>query len=99
MNVFANYDRAEAIRDTRALLKDNRDEWVREKADEISSRFPELVDDFVSAFTPGRCWMIVAGNETAQDAYADFVEKVCLAEAEKMAKENEFINGNFSEVA
>lgn len=99
MNPYSSFDKAEEHRDLAASIKQQRDEWVREKADELSALFPELVTDFASPFGSGKFYVKLIGDDDAQEAYATFVDTFCLAKAERMARENEFTHGSYQEVA
>lgn len=99
MKPYANFDRAEEQRELNHEIQISREEWVREKANELSELFPELITDFATPFGNGKFYVKLIGNEDAQDAYATFVDTFCLAKAERLAKENEFLYGSFSEVA
>ncbi|CAI1787282.1 Uncharacterised protein [Serratia entomophila] len=96
MNPFMNYDRAEEVRESKVDYQRARDEWVRDKADELSKKWPEQLSMFANPFL--RMGLSLQGDD-AQEAYAEMVEKVCQQQAEKMAGENEFLHGTFREVA
>jgi hypothetical protein len=93
------YDRTEAARESQHDHQVLRDEWVRNKANELAELFPELVTDFATPFGNSKFYVKLIGDEDAQDAYATFVDTFCLAKAEKQARENEFLHGSYSEVA
>ncbi len=95
MTPYVMHERAEVARGAAESHQVSRDEWIRDKANELAEKYPELVTDFVS----WKYFSLVCSSETAQDLYAEFVDKMCLEAAEKMAKENEFLTGKFSEVA
>ncbi|CAI1766846.1 Uncharacterised protein [Serratia fonticola] len=96
MNAYMNYDRAEEVRESRSEYEQSKSEWIRNKADELSKKWPELLSDFANPFLRSGLGLYGDG---AQDAYADMVERICLAEATRQASENEFLNGTFREVA
>lgn len=98
MNAYAAYDRAEYIRDTRELQQIGRDEWVRERADEINDQFPVNLSDFASPFKNSFYRMIIANSEL-QELYAEFADRASVVLAEAEAKENELLYDNYSGVA
>lgn len=93
-----NYDRIENARESANCYKQEKDEWIRNKADDLSAKWPELLDDLISPFLISNIGLAHYGSDM-QDAYAEMVEKICLAEAKKQAVEHEFLNGTFREVA
>lgn len=99
MNAYRMYDKEEQRRETLSDYQTSRDEWVRNAASELAESFPELVTDFATPFGGGRFYVKLIGDEDAQIAYATFVDTFCLAKAERLAKENEFLHGSYSEVA
>ncbi|CNJ55434.1 Uncharacterised protein [Yersinia rohdei] len=97
MNPFMSHDRLENARESVNAYKQEKDEWIRNKADELSTKWPELLDELISPFLISGIGLAHYGSDM-QDAYAEMVEKICLAEAQKQAKEHEFLNGTFREV-
>lgn len=98
MNAYAAYDRAEYIRDTRELQQIGRDEWVRERADEINELFPESIATFASPFQNPAYRKIISNSEV-QELYAEFVDRASVILAEDEAKGNELLYDNYSGVA
>lgn len=98
MNPFMSYDRLESARENANTYRQEKDEWIRNKADELSAKWPELLDELISPFLISSIGLAHYGSD-AQDAYAEMVEKICLDEAKKQAAEHEFLNGTFREVA
>lgn len=98
MNAYAAYDRAEYIRDTKELQQIGRDEWVRERADELNALFPENIATFASPFQ-NPVYRKIISNSEVQELYAEFVDRASVAIAEAEAKENEFLYDNYQGVA
>lgn len=82
MNRFSMYDRVEQERQRGEDSQVKRDEWIRNKADELAESFPQCAMDFYpqhKGFSPYRVGL---DSDAAQDAYAAYVDTVCLAKAE-----------------
>lgn len=92
MNRFANYDLIERHNENVEAAKVERDEWIRSKADQLAGFFPQCAMDFYpkskGGFNP---YQVGLDSDEAQDAYADFVDAVCLAKATKLRMEAEFM--------
>ena len=98
MSAYANYDRAEYDRDTRELNQIARDEWIRERADEISETFPENLANFASPFQ-NPIYPKVVTNREIQELYAEFVDRASVILAESEERESYFLNDNYQGVA
>jgi hypothetical protein len=96
MNPFVNYDRADEAQNDKAAYQQARDEWIRDKADELSKKWPEQLSMFANPFLRVSLGLY---DDESQDAYAEMVDKLCIAQATKQASENEWMNGTFREVA
>lgn len=94
MSAYVNYDRAEYIQDTRELNQIARDEWVRERADEINDQFPINLSDFASPFQNTFYRMLLANSEL-QELYAEFADRASVILAESEATENELLHDNY----
>lgn len=91
MSRFTMYDHVEQMRNDAEAVQVHRDEWVRNKADELAASFPQCAMDFYRTsigFSPYRVGM---DSDAAQDAYAQFVESVCLAKAKELLSDAEFM--------
>lgn len=93
MSRFITYDRIEQGRDVAAVMKVARDEWVRNKADELASQFPECVMDFYRTSLGLSPYGVGLDSDAAQDAYAVFVEAVCLEKAKKLRSDKDWQEG------
>ena len=76
---FAVAENAEAQRWDRHYAELNYDEAVRERAEELSALFPDDVEMF-AADNPA--YFSLLASDDAQDAYAAFVDRICLAKAQ-----------------
>ena len=80
---MAAYALQHSVEEQRWQEHDNqveRSEWIRERADELQAKWPEeltrLYNPFLHGSLPG------LRLDDAQDAYAEMVDKICLAQAE-----------------
>lgn len=96
MNPHMNYDRTEDARERKAAYQQARNEWIRDKADELAKKWPEQLSTFANPFLRVSLGLY---DDESQDAYAEMVEKLCVAQATKQAADNEWMNGTFREVA
>lgn len=80
MPAYAQHDIAEEHRWKEHEAQVGKDEWIRDHADELQAQWPEeltrLYNPFLHTSLPG------LRNDAAQDAYAEMVDKICLAQAE-----------------
>lgn len=91
MNRFAMYDRVEHQREMADAAQIEREEWIRDKADQLAATFPQCAMDFyptMSRFSPYRVGL---DSDEAQDAYAVYVDTVCLAKATQLYSEAQFM--------
>ncbi|WP_447887663.1 hypothetical protein [Serratia fonticola] len=96
MNPYANYDRAEDVRESKSEYEQSKSEWILARADELAEKWPTEISDFANPFlrnTLGLC------RADAQSEYAAMVDRICTAQATEEAADNELINGTFREVA
>ncbi|MEY8768983.1 host nuclease inhibitor GamL [Erwinia sp. ACCC 02193] len=91
MNRFSMYDRVQQMRDDAAEVQVAKDEWIREKADELARDFPQCAMDFYRPSLGLSPYRVGLDSDTAQDAYAIFVESVCLAKAKELYSEAKFM--------
>ena len=96
MNPHMNYDRTEDVQESKAAYQQARNEWIRDRADELSKKWPEQLSTFANPFLRVSLGLY---DDESQDAYAEMVDKLCVAQATKQASENEWMNGTFREVA
>ena len=79
MGAYAQHEIAEAQRWQQHDAQVSKDEWIRDRADELQAKWPEeltrLYNPFLLTSLPG------LRSEAAQDAYAEMVDKICLAQA------------------
>jgi len=90
MNAYLSYDRIQEERDNAELARNEKDEWVRDKAEEIKSHYPEELGDFKNPFLEMNSYAAGLCGDVAQDAYAKFVNTVCLDKAIRLWEEKEF---------
>lgn len=80
MGAYAQHDIAEERRWEQHDAQVDKDEWIRDRADELQAKWPEeltrLCNPFLHTSLPG------LRSDAAQDAYAEMVDKICLAQAE-----------------
>lgn len=91
MSRFTMYDRAEMARQSDEEQQVFKDEWIRNKADQLAANFPECAMDFyptMSRFSPYRVGL---DSDEAQDAYAVYVDTVCLAKATRLYSDAQFM--------
>jgi len=91
MRRFLNYDRVQQVREDAEDEKVKRDDWLRDKADELSRKFPVCVMDFYRTSLSFSPFAVGLDSDKAQDAYAAFVETVCKAQAEKLYSDALFL--------
>ncbi|WP_428945261.1 hypothetical protein ACQK5W_04060 [Pantoea sp. FN060301] len=91
MSRFTMYDRAEMARQSAEERQLFKDEWIRNKADQLATSFPECAMDFYPTHRGFHPYLVGLDSDEAQDAYAAFVESVCLAKAKKLYSEAEFM--------
>lgn len=79
MSAYTMHDRVEDQRWQQHDAQVQKDEWIRERADELQAKWPEeltrLYNPFLHGGLPG------LRMDEAQDAYAEMVDKICLAQA------------------
>lgn len=56
----------------------NYDETIRDRAEELSALFPDDVEMF-AASNPSYAFLLE--TDDAQDAYADFIDRICMDKA------------------
>lgn len=89
MSAYGNHYLAEAQR--QKIFEDTlvREQWICDHAEELKAQWPEdlitLANHFQFKNIPGML------SDEAQDAYADLVHKVCVAQAEKDWSLREFL--------
>lgn len=91
MSRFTMYDRTESQRHNDEAVRVARDEWIRDKADQLAATFPQCAMDFyptMSRFSPYRVGL---DSDEAQDAYAVYVDTICLAKATRLYSEAQFM--------
>ena len=91
MNRFAHYDRIQQYSDDKEAAQVRKDEWIRDKADELANAFPQCAMDFYRPSTGMNPYAVGLDSDEAQDAYAAFVEAVCLAKAKQLYSEADFL--------
>lgn len=96
MNPHMNYDRTEGARESKAAYQQARNEWIRDKADELAKKWPEQLSTFANPFLRVSLGLY---DDESQEAYAEMVDKICVAQATKQAADNEWMNGTFREVS
>lgn len=80
MPAYAQHDIAEEHRWQQHDAQVGKDEWIRDRAETLKESWPEGVERIRHPLTSYP--MAGIGLEDAQDAYADMVDKICLAQAE-----------------
>ena len=91
MRRFLNFDRVEQMRNDAAAAEVRRNGWIRDKADQLARQFPECAMDFYRTSLVMSPYDVGLNTDKAQDAYAAFVETVCLAQAEKLYSDAYFL--------
>lgn len=80
MSAYAMHDHVEEQRWQQHDAKVQKDEWIRDHAEKLKAAWPEeltgLYNPFLRGSLPG------LQLDDAQDAYAEMVDKICLAQAE-----------------
>lgn len=90
MNAYLSYDRLQEERDNAELARNEKDDWIRDKADEISALYPETISEFRNPSLKFSAYDAGLNGDAAQDAYAKFVDAVCLDKAIRLWEEKEF---------
>jgi len=85
------YDRVQQMRDDAEAVQIAKDEWIRDKAEELSREFPECAMEFYRPSLGLSPYKVGLNSDAAQDAYAIFVESVCLAKAKELYSEAQFM--------
>ena len=96
MSPYMNHERAEDAQEGKAAYQQARNEWIRDKADELAKKWPEQLSTFANPFLRVTLGLY---DDESQEAYAEMVDKLCVAQATKQAADNEWMNGTFREVA
>lgn len=89
MNAYLTYDRIQEEREREELGKSEKDEWIRDKADELAEEFPETVCQFYNHFLTFNASDVGLNDDAAQDAYVRFIEEVCIAKSVQLWGEKE----------
>ena len=84
MSRFSMYDRVQQMRDNAEMAQVEKDDWIREKADELARYFPECAMEFYRTSLHMSPYRVGLDSDAAQDAYSIFVESVCLAKATEL---------------
>jgi len=94
MSAYAQHEMAEAHRWQQHDAQVEKDEWIRDRADELQAKWPEeltrLYNPFLHGSLPG------LRSEAAQDAYAEMVDKICLAQAEEDWQNKEWLGKDWT---
>jgi len=94
MGAYAQHEIAEAQRWQQHDAQVSKDEWIRDRADELQAKWPEeltrLYNPFQHTSLPG------LRSEAAQDAYAEMVDKICLAQAEEDWQNKEWLGKDWT---
>ena len=90
MNAYLSYDRLQEERDNAELARNKKDDWIRDKVDELSALYPETISEFRNPFLKLSSYDAGLNGDAAQDAYAKFVDAVCLDKAIRLWHEKEF---------
>lgn len=94
MGAYAQHDMAEEHRWKQHDAQVEKDEWIRDRADELQAKWPEeltrLYNPFLHGSLPG------LRSEAAQDAYAEMVDKICLAQAEEDWQNKEWLGKDWT---
>lgn len=96
MNPYMNHERAEDAQEGKAAYQQARNEWIRDKADELAKKWPTELSMLSNPFLRVSLGLY---DDESQEAYAEMVDKICVAQATKQAADNEWMNGTFREVA
>ncbi|NIY47314.1 host nuclease inhibitor GamL [Cedecea colo] len=91
MNAYANFDRAEDQKEVQHELQVFREEWIRNKADQLATIFPQCAMEFYPTHSRFSPYQVGLDSDEAQDAYAEYVDQVCLAKAKKLFIEAQFM--------
>lgn len=94
MSAYAQHEIAEEQRWQQHDAQVSKDEWIRDRADELQAKWPEeltrLYNPFQHTSLPG------LRSEAAQDAYAEMVDKICLAQAEEDWQNKEWLGKDWT---
>lgn len=85
------YDRVQQMLDDAEAAQVDKDEWIRGKADELARDFPQCAMEFYRPSLGLSPYRVGLDSDAAQDAYAIFVESVCLAKAKELYSEAQFL--------
>lgn len=91
MNRFAHYDLIQQHRDDAEAAQVRKDEWIRDKAEQLAKYFPQCAMDFYRPSTGMNPYRVGLDSDEAQDAYAVFVDAVSLAKATQLYAEADFM--------
>jgi len=91
LNPYMMHDRAKHQFDDAEDHDDRRNEWIRNKADELAEEFPETVMEFYRTSTGFSPYKVGLDSDEAQDAYAAFIDAVCLTKATQLYSDAEFL--------
>lgn len=94
MGAYAQHDIAEDQRWQQHDAQVGKDEWIRDRAEALKESWPEeltrLYNPFQHTSLPG------LRSEAAQDAYAEMVDKICLAQAEEDWQNKEWLGKDWT---
>lgn len=91
MNKFSHYNRIQQFNDDAEAAQVRKDEWIRDKAEQLAKDFPQCAMDFYRPSTGMNPYRVGLDSDEAQDAYAVFVDAVCLAKATQLYAEADFM--------
>lgn len=91
MSRFSMYDRVQQIQENAEAAQVDKDDWIRDKADELARDFPECAMEFYRPSLRMSPYRVGLDSDAAQDAYVIFVESVCLAKAKELYGEAKFM--------
>lgn len=91
MKRFMMYDRIQQRNDDVEAAQVRKDEWIRDKADQLANEFPQCAMDFYRTSLRFNPYRVGLDSDEAQDAYAAFVDAVCLAKATELYAEADFM--------
>lgn len=91
MNRFATYDHIQQRNDDIEVAQNRKNEWIRNKADQLANEFPQCAMEFYRTSFRFNPYRVGLDSDEAQDAYAAFVDAVCLAKAKVLYDEADFM--------
>ncbi|HBC1013357.1 TPA: host nuclease inhibitor GamL [Escherichia coli] len=82
MNAYLTYDRTEERRRVNQKVRDEKDKWIDDRAQELIDMFPAEPLLLSNIFLPEEAQLALTGDK-AKEAYNDYISAIACARAEE----------------